>query len=62
MLGATLAALGLLTDGLYALLGGTASAALRRRGGRFRRMHRYFSGGVYLAFGAASAASGSGKN
>lgn len=62
VLGATLAALGLLTDGLYALLGGTASAALRRRGGRFRWVHRYFSGGVYLALGAASAASGSGKN
>jgi threonine/homoserine/homoserine lactone efflux protein len=62
VLGATLAALGLLTDGLYALLGGTASAALRRRGGRFRRVQRYFSGGVYLALGAASAASGSGKD
>ena len=62
VLGATLAALGLLTDGLYALLGGTASVALRRRGGRFRRVQRYFSGGVYLALGAVSAASGSGKD
>jgi threonine/homoserine/homoserine lactone efflux protein len=62
VLGATLAVLGLLTDGLYALLGGTASAALRRRGGRFRRVQRYFSGGNYLALGAASAASGSGKD
>jgi threonine/homoserine/homoserine lactone efflux protein len=62
VLGATLAALGLLTGGLYALLGGTASAALRRRGGRFRRVQRYFSGGVYLALGAASAASCSGKD
>jgi threonine/homoserine/homoserine lactone efflux protein len=62
VLGATLAALGLLTDGLYALIGGTASAALRRRGSRFRRVQRYFSGGVYLALGAASAASGSGED
>ena len=62
VLGATLAVLGLLTDGLYALLGGTASAALRRRGGRFRRVQRYFSGGIYLALGAARAASGSGKD
>ena len=62
VLGATLAVLGLLTDGLYALLGGTARAALRRRGGRFRRVQRYFSGGIYLALGAASAASGSGKD
>ena len=62
VLGATLAVLGLLTDGLYALLGGTASVVLRRRGGRFRRVQRYFSGGIYLALGAASAASGSGKD
>jgi threonine/homoserine/homoserine lactone efflux protein len=62
VLGATLAALGLLTDGLYALIGGTASAALRRRGSRFRRVQWYFSGGVYLALGAASAASGSGED
>ena len=62
VLGATLAVLGLLTDGLYALLGGTASAALRRRGGRFRRVQRYVSGGIYLALVAASAASGSGKD
>ena len=62
VLGATLAVLGLLTDGLYALLGGTASAALRRRGGRFRRVQRYVSGGIYVALGAASAASGSGKD
>ena len=55
VLGATLAVLGLLTDGLYALLGGTASAALRRRGGKFLRVQRYFSGGIYLALAAPSA-------
>ena len=62
VLGATLAVFGLLIDGLYALLGGTASAALRRRGGRSRRVQRYFSGGIYPVLGAASAASGSGKD
>jgi threonine/homoserine/homoserine lactone efflux protein len=63
ILGATLAALGLLTDGLYALLGGTAGDWLRRKSGslHFRRGQRYVSGGVYLALGAAAAASGSGK-
>ena len=54
--------LGLLTDGLYALLGGTASVSLRRRSTKFRWAQRYVSGGVYLALGAASAASCSGKD
>jgi threonine/homoserine/homoserine lactone efflux protein len=64
VLGATLAFLGLFTDGLYALLGGTAGNWLRRKGegGKFRRLRRYVSGGVYLALGAAAAASGSGKD
>ncbi len=62
VLGATLAALGLLTDGFYALLSGTASVWLRRRSSGFRRWRRYVSGGVYLALGAASAAAGSGKD
>ncbi len=64
VLGATLAALGLLTDGLYALLGGTAGDWLGRRSGSagFRRGQRYVSSGVYLALGAAAAAAGSGKD
>ncbi len=63
ILGATLAALGLLTDGLYALLGGTAGDWLRRKSEsfRFRRGGRYVSGSVCLALGAAAAVSGSGK-
>ena len=63
VLGASLAALGLLTDGLYALLGGTAGDWLNRKNAsaRFRRAQRYVSGGVYLALGAVAAASGSGK-
>ena len=64
VLGGTLAALGLLTDGLYALLGGTAGDWLKRKNAsaQFRRAQRYFSGGVYLALGAAAAATGSGKD
>jgi threonine/homoserine/homoserine lactone efflux protein len=64
VLGLTLASLGFLTDGLYALLGGTAGDWLRRksRGASFRRMRRYVPGGVYIALGAATAVSGSGKD
>jgi threonine/homoserine/homoserine lactone efflux protein len=60
VLGATLAFLGLFTDGLYALLGGTAGNWLRRKGenGSFRRLRRYVPGGVYIALGAITAVSG----
>jgi threonine/homoserine/homoserine lactone efflux protein len=62
VLGTTLAALGLLTDGCYALLGGTAGGWLRRGSATFRRGQRYVSGGVYLALGAVAAVSGAGKD
>ncbi len=62
LLGATLGAIGFFTDGLYALLGGTAGGWLKRRGTGLRRTGRYLSGSVYLALGAASAATGSGKD
>ncbi|MDQ4128062.1 MAG: LysE family translocator [Actinomycetota bacterium] len=64
VLGATLATLGLFTDGLYALAGGTAANWLRRRsaGAGPRRARRYVSGGIYLALGTATAVSGSGKD
>ncbi|MDQ4083149.1 MAG: LysE family translocator [Actinomycetota bacterium] len=63
VLGATFVALAVCTDGLYALLGSTAGSWLRHKSGRasFRRGQRYVSGGVYLALGAATAVSGSGK-
>jgi threonine/homoserine/homoserine lactone efflux protein len=64
VLGAVFVVLGLCTDGAYALLSGTAGSWLRRKGGSasFRRGQRYVSGGVYLALGAATAVSGSGKD
>ena len=63
-LGLVFSVVGLCTDSLYALLSGTAGGWLRRRyaNAGFRRGERYFSGGVYLALGAATAVSGSGKD
>ena len=61
VLGITFVVLAFLTDGVYAVLSGTAAALLRGRPG-FRRGQRYVSGGVYLMLGAATAVSGSGKD
>jgi threonine/homoserine/homoserine lactone efflux protein len=58
VLGATLAFLGLFTDGLYALLGGAAGGWIRKRGGGLRRAGRYVTGGIYVALGAVAAVSG----
>src|SRR5215213_2138869 len=60
VLGATLASLGMFTDGLYALLGGTAGGWIRkqRAGAGLRRAGRYVTGGVYIALGAVAAVSG----
>ena len=60
VLGITLATLGLFTDGLYALLGGTAGEWIRkqRAGAGLRRARRYVTGGVYIALGAVAAVSG----
>jgi threonine/homoserine/homoserine lactone efflux protein len=58
VLGATLAFLGLFTDGLYALLGGVAGGWIRKRGGSLRRPGRYVTGGIYIALGAVAAVSG----
>ena len=64
LLGISFVALALCTDGLYALLGGTAGDRLKRKNAsaRFRRVQRLFSGGVYLALGAVASATGSGKD
>jgi threonine/homoserine/homoserine lactone efflux protein len=60
VLGATLATLGLFTDGLYALLGGTSGDWIRKQsaGASLRRAGRYVTGGVYMALGAVAAISG----
>ena len=63
-LGLTFVVLALCCDGLYALLASTVSAWLKRKSEsrEFRRGQRYVTGGIYLALGAASAASGAGKD
>ena len=61
VLGITFVVLAFLTDGIYAVLSGTAAGWIRGRPG-FRRGQRYVSGGVYLMLGAATAVSGSGKD
>ena len=63
-LGLTLITLAVCSDGLYALLAGTAAGWLRRKNESvgFRRGQRLFSGGVYVALGLATAVSGGGKD
>jgi threonine/homoserine/homoserine lactone efflux protein len=60
LLGATFVILALCSDGLYALLSGTAGGWLRRRmkGATFRRGQRFVSGGILIALGAVAAVSG----
>lgn len=59
--GATLAALGVCTDGMYALAGGSIGEMVRQNAS-LRRARRYVSGGVYLALGALAAVTGSAKH
>ena len=51
-------AIALCTDGSYALLAGTMGRALRNRKS-YARAERYVAGGIYIALGAAAAATGS---
>ncbi len=53
VLGLCWVALGLLSDGAYALAGGTVGGFLRRR----RRAVRYASGGIFVGLGIAAARS-----
>jgi len=53
VLGLCWIALGLLSDGSYALAGGTIGGFLRRR----RRAVRYASGGIFVGLGAVAASS-----
>jgi threonine/homoserine/homoserine lactone efflux protein len=57
-LGLLFAALGLVTDSLWALVAGTAGGLLRGSR-RFVRAQRYVTGSVYVGLGVATAFSGS---
>jgi threonine/homoserine/homoserine lactone efflux protein len=57
VLGLTFIALGICSDGAYALVAARAGGWLRSSR-RFRRVQRYVSGGIYLSLGAAAALSG----
>jgi len=59
-LGFIFTALGLVTDGLYALAAGTAGNWLKRSRG-FLRLERYVSGGLYIGLGVTAAFAGNGK-
>lgn len=59
ILGSTFVALALCTDGLYALASGTLADRFRGRGGaRLARASKYGTAAVYMALGAATAATG----
>jgi threonine/homoserine/homoserine lactone efflux protein len=58
VLGFTFMALGMLSDGTYALAASKAGSLLRSSA-RFRAARRYVSGAIYLGLGAVAALSGS---
>jgi threonine/homoserine/homoserine lactone efflux protein len=59
-LGLIFVALGVVSDGLYAVAAGTAGAWLKRDG-RLLRAERYVSGGVFVGLGLTAALAGSGR-
>ncbi|HXG76785.1 MAG TPA: LysE family translocator [Gaiellaceae bacterium] len=60
-LGLLFAALGLVTDSVWALVAGTAGGVLRRSR-RFVRVQRYVTGGVFVGLGVTTALAGSGQD
>ncbi|HEY7140341.1 MAG TPA: LysE family translocator [Methylomirabilota bacterium] len=60
VLGMIFVALGVLSDGLYAVAAGTAGAWLKREG-RLLRAERYVSGSVFVGLGVTAALAGHGR-
>lgn len=62
VLGCLFIAIGVTSDALYALLAGCAGSWFRRRGRAPVLLQRYFSGGVFIALGLATAFSGTSRH
>ena len=60
VLGLIFVALGVISDGLYAVAAGTAGAWLKREG-RLLRAERYVSGSVFVGLGVTAALAGDGR-
>ena len=60
VLGLIFVALGVMSDGLYAVAAGTAGDWIRRDG-RILRAERYVSGGVFVGLGVTAALAGNGR-
>jgi threonine/homoserine/homoserine lactone efflux protein len=60
VLGLIFVALGVVSDGLYAVAAGTAGAWLKREG-RLLRAERYVSGSVFIGLGVTAALAGNGR-
>jgi threonine/homoserine/homoserine lactone efflux protein len=60
VLGLIFVALGVVSDGLYAVAAGTAGARLKREG-RLLRAERYVSGSVFIGLGVTAALAGNGR-
>jgi threonine/homoserine/homoserine lactone efflux protein len=59
-LGLIFAAMGLMSDGMYALLAGSIGGWLKRNP-TFMRRQRYLTGGIYIALGLSAALAGNDK-
>jgi threonine/homoserine/homoserine lactone efflux protein len=59
-LGLLFTLMGLASDGLYALVAGTAGRWVKRQG-RYLRWERFVSGGVFIGLGVTAALTGSGR-
>lgn len=60
VLGLTFIVLGIITDGAYALLAGTAARWVKARP-RFMDIQKYLTGGIFIALGLGAALAGNGR-